>query len=236
MSKSKESTARISLFKDLNIPMIYTMEASFCGADQGELEGMHFNSEHFNKVGRNLFHALILKLKIDPYEIVEGKPQILEMKESEENSKINYDDLMEEYEEKEAELLVESDDGSSAGSDSQPSEDNMSDDEISKILPLKVNKKKQKKLPTQNSFKKRNKELELKMREKIKKKKEQERAKKSPMKRISNYKNALKGKFNLSRISKVKMVDNWTQTSNRGSDTENEESKDFSKADEMSLN
>lgn len=29
VSKSKEKTARISLFRELNIPLIYTMEASF---------------------------------------------------------------------------------------------------------------------------------------------------------------------------------------------------------------
>ena len=29
MSKSKETTARISLYRELGIPMIYTMEASF---------------------------------------------------------------------------------------------------------------------------------------------------------------------------------------------------------------
>ena len=32
MHKSKESTARISLFRVLGVPCIYTMEASFCGA------------------------------------------------------------------------------------------------------------------------------------------------------------------------------------------------------------
>lgn len=31
--KSKESTARIALFRDLKITNIFTMEASFCGAN-----------------------------------------------------------------------------------------------------------------------------------------------------------------------------------------------------------
>ena len=35
MHKSKEATARISMWKELKIPAIYTMEASFCGADIG---------------------------------------------------------------------------------------------------------------------------------------------------------------------------------------------------------
>jgi len=38
MHKSKEATARISIWKELKIPAIYTMEASFCGADQGTLK------------------------------------------------------------------------------------------------------------------------------------------------------------------------------------------------------
>ena len=33
MHKSKEATARISMWKELKIPAIYTMEASFSGAD-----------------------------------------------------------------------------------------------------------------------------------------------------------------------------------------------------------
>lgn len=35
MHKSKEATARISMWKEIKIPTIYTMEASFCGADKG---------------------------------------------------------------------------------------------------------------------------------------------------------------------------------------------------------
>jgi hypothetical protein len=35
MHKSKEATARISMWKELKIPNIFTMEASFSGADIG---------------------------------------------------------------------------------------------------------------------------------------------------------------------------------------------------------
>ncbi len=37
--KSKEATARIAMWRELKIPAVYTMEASFCGPDQGPLEG-----------------------------------------------------------------------------------------------------------------------------------------------------------------------------------------------------
>lgn len=36
MSKYKEATARIAMYKEINIPNIFTLEASFCGADRGK--------------------------------------------------------------------------------------------------------------------------------------------------------------------------------------------------------
>jgi hypothetical protein len=157
-----------------------------------------------------------------------GKREISELEPATEQRKdFDFDSIINEYKEKEDEFLVESDAGSSAGSDEEPSEDNMSDDEIAKILPVRLKKAKQKKkLVSQNSLKKRKREFELRLKEKNRKREEDEKAKKSPVKRISNYKNALKDRFNLSRIKKVEMVDAWTQTSNRGSDTENEEKKE----------
>ena len=73
LTKSKETTARISLYRELNIPWIYTMEASFWGANQGELADLHFNEEHLVNIGRKLIFALIPYCKIDPYEVVYGK-------------------------------------------------------------------------------------------------------------------------------------------------------------------
>lgn len=186
---------------------------------------------------------MITYCKIDPYEIITGRKQISEVKEQPEEEEkheqpINFDSIFSEFKENEDELIQDSDTGSSAGSDSEPSEDNMSDEAIAKILPVKIKKKKQKKLVSQNSLKKRKREFELKLKEKNKKREEAEKAKKSPLKRVTNYKNALKDRFNLSRIKKVEMVDAWTQTSNRGSDNEGEEKKDQNKISEgqISLN
>ena len=80
--------------------------------------------------------------------------QILEVKDSKEAKDIDLDGIMNEFKERQSELIKDTDDGSSAGSDSEPSEDNLSDSEIAKILPSK-NKKKTKKLVTQNSLNKR---------------------------------------------------------------------------------
>jgi len=46
MSRFKEGTARIAMYKEIGIPNIFTMEASFCGADRGELKDVHFTTEN----------------------------------------------------------------------------------------------------------------------------------------------------------------------------------------------
>ena len=53
------------MFKELNIPNIFTMEASFCGADKGSQSGKHFKSDHFMLAGRKLLEALIVYGKIN---------------------------------------------------------------------------------------------------------------------------------------------------------------------------
>ena len=37
MPKPKESTARISMFHQLRIPFVFTLEASFAGSNRGKL-------------------------------------------------------------------------------------------------------------------------------------------------------------------------------------------------------
>jgi cytosolic carboxypeptidase protein 2/3 len=46
MSKGKDGTARIAMFKELNISNIFTMEGSFCGADRGKYKDQHFTTEY----------------------------------------------------------------------------------------------------------------------------------------------------------------------------------------------
>lgn len=75
MSKYKEQTARITMFKELNIPNIFTMEASFCGADKGNLAGHHFSTDNLMLAGRRLLETMIVYFKINV------KPRIKELKE-----------------------------------------------------------------------------------------------------------------------------------------------------------
>jgi hypothetical protein len=39
MPEAKESTARIAMFRQLRIPFVFTLEASFAGASKGEHAG-----------------------------------------------------------------------------------------------------------------------------------------------------------------------------------------------------
>jgi cytosolic carboxypeptidase protein 2/3 len=51
MSRTKDGTARVAMFKELNIPNIFTMEASFCGADKGKFKDQHFTTEYLMMAG-----------------------------------------------------------------------------------------------------------------------------------------------------------------------------------------
>ena len=53
------------MFKELKIPAIFTLEASFSGADTGVFKDHHFTSEHLMLMGRKLLEAIIVYHKID---------------------------------------------------------------------------------------------------------------------------------------------------------------------------
>lgn len=93
MHKSKESTARITMWRELKIPAVYTMEASFCGPQIGKIAGMHFTTDHLTGIGRALCLSLIIYLDIDvPKSLKEMKSQKRKKgsrgSEAEENSEI----------------------------------------------------------------------------------------------------------------------------------------------------
>lgn len=58
IQKSKESTARVVTWKELNIVNSYTLEASFCGADFGKYVDYHFNAEMLQEVGRQFCQTI----------------------------------------------------------------------------------------------------------------------------------------------------------------------------------
>jgi len=65
MNRSKEGTARIAMLKELGIPNIFTMEASFCGADMGDLKDTHFTTDALQSAGKKCLEALIVYSKIE---------------------------------------------------------------------------------------------------------------------------------------------------------------------------
>jgi len=61
VQKSKESTARISLYKELKTcPCIFTMESSFSGMDFGPHKGEHLTQIYLEKMGKDLCRSLLL--------------------------------------------------------------------------------------------------------------------------------------------------------------------------------
>ena len=57
VNKSKASTARIAMWRELHIPTVYTIEASFYGPSS---EQRHFDSNDLMKMGHSICHALLL--------------------------------------------------------------------------------------------------------------------------------------------------------------------------------
>ncbi len=58
MPKSKESTARITMFHQLKIPFVFTLEASFAGANRGKLSGQHFSLGDLENIGKTVLKAV----------------------------------------------------------------------------------------------------------------------------------------------------------------------------------
>ncbi|CAM9264129.1 unnamed protein product [Ascophyllum nodosum] len=59
VGKGKEGCGRVVVRKQLGVVNAYTMEASFMGADQGDLKGFHFNQSHLESMGRSLCEVLL---------------------------------------------------------------------------------------------------------------------------------------------------------------------------------
>jgi hypothetical protein len=59
VQKAKESTARVAVWKELGITNTFTIEASFCGADQGKFADYHFNVELLQEVGHRFCDTIL---------------------------------------------------------------------------------------------------------------------------------------------------------------------------------
>ena len=59
VKKGRESTARVVVAKELNIPLSFTLEATFCGISYGPLKHCHINTGHLQEVGGALCDAIL---------------------------------------------------------------------------------------------------------------------------------------------------------------------------------
>jgi hypothetical protein len=59
VKKGRESTARVVVSKEMNIPCSFTLEATFCGSNYGPLKNCHMNIGHMQEVGAALCDAFL---------------------------------------------------------------------------------------------------------------------------------------------------------------------------------
>jgi hypothetical protein len=57
MLRSKDSTARITMFLKLRIPFVFTHESSFAGENKKDLSWLHFSQWDLSNVVRHVFKA-----------------------------------------------------------------------------------------------------------------------------------------------------------------------------------
>ena len=58
MTPAKSQTARIAMFHQLRIPFVFTLEASFAGANKGQFAGKHFSLGNLLDVGKAVLRGI----------------------------------------------------------------------------------------------------------------------------------------------------------------------------------
>lgn len=108
------------------------MEASFCGADKGSFKDAHFTTEAFMMAGQKLLEAVLVNWNVP---LKDGsKPK--------EHKDLNQKALERELTANRKLIsMTMGQEGNSSGSDSEPSADNLDEEELGKIVPIKIVKK-----------------------------------------------------------------------------------------------
>ena len=134
MQRSKESTLRISMFKELEIANVFTLEASFCGSDS-----MHYSTSDLKQMGAALCKALLITADLD-LGLDKPIPHNLQISLSQIQAELKSN----------KDLLVDNPDTS--GSESEPSEDNLDEVLLASLLPKPLKKKKKKQAKDKKSI------------------------------------------------------------------------------------
>lgn len=121
VQKSKLSTARIALWKLVNIPNVFTIEASFYCANQGKNNGKHFTNEDLMYMGKMLCEGLISlhKVAINCSNVGGNAPTELPV------ALPNLESALEEVKKELHKVVETQSDSDDNGSDSNPSEDDI---------------------------------------------------------------------------------------------------------------
>jgi hypothetical protein len=150
MQKAKEATLRISLFKELRIPKVYTLEASFAGPDSGPQAHSHFTTKQLEDMGRDFLLAILVlhpaKVPREPkLGSLKGHRARTLKKSGDAGSEIskmsmfaldfNADNICAELLQDEGLLRAGEEPCSSDDSDSEPSEDNLDTSKLNKLVP-----------------------------------------------------------------------------------------------------
>lgn len=137
VQKTKESTARISIYKELKTcPNIFTMESTFSGLDIGERKGDHMSTTDFEKMGQDLCRTLLI------YTNTYIPPELEHLYGNKDGESMDIEAMMSQELKDDKKLMAAGDGDSSGGSDSEPSEDNLPVEEVCKVVPI-VDKKQQ---------------------------------------------------------------------------------------------
>lgn len=132
----KESTQRITMFRELKIPAIYTMEATFSGMSFGPHAGQHLTTEQLQQVGKHLALALLLYGGLMPpqHPLSEaGSPGPEDQHSS--IAHFSREQFVQQLTTNKELLETACGEGGSSGSESSPSEDNLDPEELAQLLP-----------------------------------------------------------------------------------------------------
>ncbi|XP_062855346.1 cytosolic carboxypeptidase 1 isoform X2 [Trichomycterus rosablanca] len=80
VERSKESTARVVVWREIGVQRSYTMESTLCGCDQGKYKGLQIGTRELEEMGAQFCMALLrLRRHTSPLELRNHNSQLLEM-------------------------------------------------------------------------------------------------------------------------------------------------------------
>ena len=140
MPKFKKGTGRIHLFNELSIENIFTLETSYFGCNQGKYNNQYFNIDILKEIGRDICRGILLcNYNSDMKLNTNLKNDIIKIDKEFDKYINNFSNKNQDYCEEKEEQEKEKEDISD--SESEPSRDNLDEEEIKKLLPFYYKKK-----------------------------------------------------------------------------------------------